>query len=173
MLRIKYLPLPLLWCFLLYACAAGAQTTNAPDSLPYLKYPAMPAFEILLTDSATKFNTFSIPEGKPTVLVFYSPDCDHCQKMTEQLIKGMDSLKHMQFVWLTFMDLKSIKSFANTYQLHKHRNIIAIGKDEKFFFPSFYKIKYVPYIAVYDKRKQFLKLYEGNVTVQQLLDVTK
>jgi len=151
--------------------AGFAQQKEVDSLLPYQKNPTLPAFHILMMDSSTIFNTYYIPEGKPTVLMLFSPDCDHCQHLTEMLLKGMDSLKQIQFYLVTPMNLTMLKGFYDKYHLADYKNI-KVGKDYEYFFYNFYGAHYVPYIAVYDKQKKLLKTFEGSTTVKDLYELT-
>jgi thiol-disulfide isomerase/thioredoxin len=144
------------------------------DSLmPYQKYPKLPAFKILEMDSVTTFNTYDIPTGKPVLLMFFGPDCDHCKHLTEELIKGMDSLKNLQFYMLSFGNPSAIKGFYDKFHLENYPNIKVVGKDADFFFTSFYGARFVPYLAVYDKHKKFVKKFEGGATIKELYEASR
>jgi thiol-disulfide isomerase/thioredoxin len=152
------------------------QTTPAvkKDSLlPYQKYPKMPAFKILEMDSTTTFNTYDIPSGKPTVIIFFGPDCEHCKHLTETLLAGWDSLSNIQFYMVSFANIGPIRNFYNKFNLQDHKNIKVVGKDAEFFFSSFYGARAVPYLAVYDKHKKFVRKFEGSATVKELYDATR
>lgn len=154
-----------------YGTMAQRGTTQPKrDSLPYQKYPTLPAFNLLMTDSSTIFNTYNIPEGKPTVLMFFSPDCDHCQQTTRALTDRMDSLKQVQFYLFTPMSLSMIRDFAAKQHLGQYKNI-TIGQDYEYFFPGFYGASYVPYVAVYDRKKRFVKMWEGRVKIEDVMAV--
>lgn len=146
----------------------GDAADKKRDSLPYQKYPTLPAFNLLELDSSTIFNTYNIPEGKATVLMFYSPDCDHCQHFAQDIMKHMDSLDKANFYLLTPMTITASKEFEEKYHTKDFKNI-HLYKDYEFFFPRFYGANYVPFIAVYDKHKKLLKTYEGNPKVSDLI----
>lgn len=120
----------------------------------------MPAFQLLSLDSQNVLNTYNIPEGKPTLLMFFSPDCDHCEMMTDTLIKHMDDLKHVQICMFSPTYLSSLKAFYDKKGLKNYRNII-MGKDYESFFPRFFKANYVPFLVLYDKHKKYVKVFEG------------
>jgi thiol-disulfide isomerase/thioredoxin len=156
-------------CFLLVCLCASAQE-KATDSLPpFKKYPTLPAFNLLELDSATTFNTFNIPEGRPTILMFYSPDCDHCQMVTDTMVHHMNELKDVQIYMLTIMTIAESKKFAAKLHLEKYKNI-RLFKDPDFFFPRFYKASYVPYIVVYDRHKKLVAAYEGGAKIAELIN---
>lgn len=142
---------------------ANAQPVKK-ELLPYQKYPELPAFNILMADS-TVFNTYMIPKGRPTVLMLFGTECDHCQHFTEAMSKAIDSLKNVDIYMVTFGSLDAVRVFKDKYAC-KCSNI-HIGLDYENFFPRFYGAEYVPFIVLYDKKKRFNGVFEGN-TIDQL-----
>src|ERR1700733_8800364 len=78
-MRKLFLPVMFLCLFVTVTHAQMKNDTNkatppVKDSLaPYQKYPTLPAFNILMMDSVTVFNTYNILEGKPIAIFFFSP----------------------------------------------------------------------------------------------------
>lgn len=144
-----------------------AQTDSLP---PYKQHPTIPAFEILMLDSASTFNTYDIPKGKPTILMYFSPDCDHCEQMTEDMLKNMEDLSKVQIYMITPMSLSVLQKFYLKMGLRRYKNI-TVGKDHKFFFTPFYRAQFVPYIAIYDKHKKLLATWDGDAKIKDILTV--
>lgn len=138
------------------------------DTLPYRKYPTLPAFNILLTDSTTVFNTFNVKEGKPTMLYYFSPDCDHCKQVAENMIKRIKELKDVQIYMFTMLSLKSAREFAEKLELGKYKNI-TVGKDNDWFFSKYYGSKYIPFIVIYDKDKKLVRSFEGGAKMDDII----
>ena len=144
--------------------------TDASDTLkPYQKYPTLPAFNILQMDSVAIFNTYNIPEGKPTAIMLFSPDCQHCKRTIKALEAGMDSIKNIQFYLVTEAhDMADIREFYKEHHLAGYKNIQMVGRDYEFFFLSFYGVKFVPDIALYDEHKKLVTLIEGETTASKI-----
>ncbi|XZF13243.1 TlpA family protein disulfide reductase [Chitinophagaceae bacterium MMS25-I14] len=170
MKKIAGLVAILLCCSLWAVAQHSKEPKKTRDSLPYQKYPTLPAFNLLELDSSTIFNTYNIPEGKPVVLMFYSPDCDHCQKLAQEIMKHMDSLSVADFYLLTPMTIGASKVFYDQYHVKNYKNI-RLFKDYEFFFPRFYGASYVPYLAIYDRHKKLVKVYEGGAKTSELIRV--
>ncbi len=153
----------------------GNKTAEAKKDtlLPYQKHPALPAFKILEMDSTTTFNTYDIKTGKPILLMFFGPDCGHCKHQMEKMIAGMDSLKQLQIYMVSFANPTPIKNFYEEYHLANYPNIKVVGKDAEFFFSSWFGARSVPYMAVYDKHKKFVKKFESSATVEELYQASK
>jgi thiol-disulfide isomerase/thioredoxin len=170
---MKAFRLCLLFITICAAASAQERKLNARDSMQlpaYMRFPTLPAFNLLLQDSVTEFNTYNIKEGRPTVLFFFSPDCEHCQITTKALMSKMDSMKGADFYMFSFMPLSMLRTFAKEYHLDDYPNIL-VAKDNEFFFPSFYKAQTVPYLVVYDRHKKLVKLWNGTVKVPELIKV--
>ncbi len=139
-----------------------------PDA-PYLKYKDLPAFDVVDMRTRDTFSTFNIPKGRPILIIYFAPECDHCKKMLDALLPEMDKLKNVDVYMMTFMPLIALEIFNNGYHLEKYPNIKMVGQDYKMFFPPFYGVSNVPDIVLYDKNKKFVKLWPDNVTMDQIL----
>ena len=152
---------------------AGKAKDPADTLKPYQKYPKLPAFNIMMMDSTTIFNTFNIPKGKKTMIVFFSPDCKHCNAQMKELTRKMDSLSNVEFYMITPVhSMTDIKAFYAKYHLGDFKNVAMVGRDYEFFFGTFYGISVVPDLALYDEKKMLIKLFQGNTTVAELYQYT-
>ena len=167
--RLMMMSLLLLACCAQSALAQPARKDKAADSLPYQKYPTLPSFEILMTDSVKVFNTYHIPNGMPTLFMYFSPDCSHCVEQTQAMLSRIEELGDIRIYMITPLSLPAIKDFEQKMGLGRYPNI-TIGKEFRHFFPAFYGISYVPHFAVYDRRKNLVGAFEGNISMNQLID---
>ena len=85
------------------------------DSPAYKLNPHLPTFSLLLTDSTTQYTNLNIEKGKPTVIVYFSPDCSHCQADAKNIAEKLDSLNDINFIWCSSHELTKIKEFAIKY----------------------------------------------------------
>ncbi|GAC1441631.1 MAG: hypothetical protein NVSMB63_09380 [Sediminibacterium sp.] len=150
---------------LLSTCCVTAQV-KADTIPPYKKNPKIPAFRILQADS-TWFSNKEIPKSHFTIMIYFSPDCGHCQYEAKEIVRNMDSLKKVFFVWSSYHPVNEIKDFYHKYGLDKFSNI-RIGRDPNYAIPSFYQVKFTPFVAVYNKKGLFIKAYETGVEMAQL-----
>ena len=85
----------------------------------------------------------------------------------------MDSLSKIEFyIFSARHDLSMIRSFAEAYKLQNFPNIKIVGMDKEFFFFSYYKVKFVPDLALYNGNKMLIKLLQGEFTVKELYELT-
>lgn len=132
----------------------------------------LPAFKIQMMDTAVKFNTADIPKGKPVVLFFFGPDCPYCQNLTREIVARMNELKDVRFYLVSIADFKEIHMYDTLFKLDKYKNV-TIGKDMDAFFFKYYKAPGYPYLAVYDKKKEFREIIVGGIGVDSLKKVLR
>jgi len=128
----------------------------------------LPAFDILLPDSVTRLNTAQIQEGQPIALLYFSPDCEHCQQETDSILHHMNSLKTIKFLFVTNDPLERLKIFKGYYRIDKYPNII-LGIDEQFFIPRHFKGITTPYMVLYDRDKRQRKIFDGEAEVRKII----
>jgi thioredoxin-related protein len=157
----------LLSCFLF--SFTHAQKT-AEDSLDAsLRKKGIPSFDLLKADSASHLTKADILPKHKTLIMFFSPDCSHCQHQTEDMIAGMDSLKDVQIVMATYQPFETMVAFSQKYEIEKYSNI-KMGRDVNYFFPPFYKMKSLPHLALYDDKGVYITGFEGNQKVATLVE---
>jgi len=83
----------------------------------------LPSIDLLLPDSLTHINTKDVREGRPVALLYFSPDCEHCQNEITSILHNMDSLNNVLFYFITNDSLDRIRVFKSTYLLNKYSNI--------------------------------------------------
>jgi thiol-disulfide isomerase/thioredoxin len=156
-------------CLLLSAQQPAAQQVQDPSKVqaPYLSNPTIPPFHLLKTDSATYLTKDDLKKNRRTMIMFFSPDCEHCKHQTEALLDSLDQLGNIQIVMATYQPFGEMKDFNTHYRLFEHPNI-KIGRDEKFFLVPFYRIHNLPYMALYDKKGDLITTFEGTRTIVTL-----
>lgn len=155
----------LLFTAIVIASGLSAQDTGS-DLPPFMKTKKLPEFNILQTDS-TWFSKQQLPAADFTIIVYFSPDCGHCQYEAKEMMNNMDSLKNTFILWVSYRDMADIKGFAEIYGFYNHKNL-KVGRDPNYAIPSFFQVKYTPYVAVYNKKGEYLKAYEGGVEMAEL-----
>ncbi|MDB5202552.1 MAG: redoxin protein [Ferruginibacter sp.] len=143
---------------------------QATDSLPvYQRFPTVPPFSIMRYPDSTKFVKDDLKEKQPVLVMVFSPDCDHCQHATEDLLRNMDKFKKVQIVMGTPLAYNFIKPFYDKYELSKYPNIF-IGWDASYFLGTFYGVRNYPSLYLYDKKGKFVKGYEGSVSFAKIAE---
>ena len=141
----------------------------AQEQAAYLRFPTIPPFHLLKSDSATYITKDDIKKHHRTIVMFFSPDCDHCKHQTESILAAGDRFKDIEIVMATYQPFEEMKEFNEHYRIYEHPNI-KLGRDEKFFLAPFYKIRNLPYLALYDKKGNLVTTFEGTQKIDTLLN---
>lgn len=158
--------------FLLFiSFTSFAQEVNEPKPA-YLKNPTLPVINILNKDSVL-FTNEDIPKGNKVAIIYFSPDCSHCQYEAKEIVKNMDSFKNVFFVWINYHhSLKEINEFSVKYNLSKYSNVI-VGKETSYKIAVFYQIEFTPYMAIYNSRGIFKKEFRTGAKPEELIEALK
>jgi thioredoxin-related protein len=156
-------------CILLLAVLLSVSLQAQNDTTaPFRRNPIIPPFDLMQVDSSS-LTKDKIDKKHNTLIMFFSPDCTHCQHQMEDMIKGMDSLKNVQIVMATYQPFEEMVSFYKKYEIEKYHNI-KMGRDSKYFLPPYFRMKSLPYLALYDKKGNLITTFEGNHSVAKLVN---
>lgn len=155
--------------FLVAVCAFIFLSCDRSRKNAFLsKVSYLPYFTILLPDSETVFHSQNITKGKPVVIIYFRPDCPHCQAETKSIIDNIGSLHDFEFYFLSSATLSEIRNYQRIFRLDQCSNIL-IGKDYEHSFRQAFHPASVPYIAIYNKEKKLMKIYYGEAPVTSIV----
>ncbi len=133
----------------------------------YFKSPYIPAFKIIKVPDSSSFTNNMLQKGKPTILVFFDPDCDHCQHATKNFTAKIDQFKNVQILMVTIYEFSRIKKFYKDYKLRKFPNI-TLTRDAGITLPRFYNVSSIPDVYVYDKDGKLMNHYKKDIPVEEI-----
>jgi len=133
----------------------------------YYKYPDVPPFTIIKVPDSTKFVKADLDTKKSTIIMIFSPDCEHCQHEVKELKANINLFKNTQIVLVSYLDFHFLKTFYTNYKIADYPNI-SVGYDSKYFFVPFFKAKFFPAIFVYNKKGKLIDAFDGSVAVQKI-----
>ena len=116
----------------------------------------------------TVFTNANLPANRPIVIVYFSPECGHCQHEMKEIEKNIDSLKNAFFVFVCRFPVDSIKGFETKYNTSIYPNMV-FGKEASYYIPVFFDRKFTPFMAIYDAKKQFVKSYDQGANMRELI----
>lgn len=137
---------------------------------PYFQNIGYPNLKLRLTDSTTIYTKENLPTDKTVVIIFFSPECEHCQAEATALSQKKDSLQNIFMVWNANMvdDFSHVKEFYYKYGLNNLSNIV-LGKEVDYYLPLHYRIEITPYAVVYKNGKLFAEF--RHLTVNDLISI--
>ena len=135
----------------------------------YKRFPTLPPFQILLSDSSTVYTKAQLPSRKPVFMMVFSPECSHCQHAAEELHQFKKELKDVQVVLVTMHPLDKMKQFIEKYKLAELANVV-VGQDIYYFMPGFFAFRNLPFMALYSKKGNLISTSEGGLPLKKVVE---
>lgn len=161
----------ILFLLLVISAVKGLAQGDSMLQAGYLRYPTIPPFTLLRPDS-TDLTREDLPKHRKTMVMFFSPDCDHCKHQTKDMLANMDKFKDVEILMATYQPYEQMQAFYKDYHIEDYPNI-KMGRDTKYFFVPFYKISSLPFLALYNNKGKLLTTFEGTTAVEKVAEAFK
>lgn len=154
-----------LLCLLLFLAGANAfaQVAGVPKKIA--------PFQIRLV-SGQQYTASQMAAG-PAVLIYFSPDCEHCQSFTKDLLKNYNVVANKQVVMVTFQSMEMLKPFVSQHSLGSYPNFKVGTEGTSYLVQRYYQIRSFPYIAIYDKNGNLVRTFEGEQPHSEIFKALK
>jgi len=131
--------------------------------------PKLPNFEITNLDGKS-FAIAQLPKNKPTVILFFHPDCEHCQAEATELQKHTDKFSEANFLMITWDDLSTIRAFMDKYQLHAPITAYQISNNT---LAQTYGTIRLPTVYIYNTDQELIQQFNGEAKAEAILSYLK
>ena len=88
----------------------------------YSQTGKVPPFKMIRADGKL-FRAHDLPIGKPIIIIYFSPDCEECQKFTEALLNRIDDYWNASIAMVTYLPVAKVNEFVSIYNLNFYTNI--------------------------------------------------
>jgi thioredoxin-related protein len=156
-----------------FALLSIAASSCAQDKTASKAANGIPPYHILTTDSVY-VTPANLPKDKSVLIVYFSPDCSHCQHMMYEMKPKMAAFKNTEVIMVTFVQqIKAIQVFARDFDLAKYPNFIVGTEGYTYVVQKYFDVHMTPYIALYDKHHKLVKEWEKAPSVDSLVTAVK
>nr|WP_294903023.1 redoxin domain-containing protein [uncultured Lacibacter sp.] len=149
----------LLLVLLLFVFVAALNTVCAQQKIP--------PFRMALSDG-NQFHASNLPMGKPVIVIYFSPECDHCQVLMKEWFKRSGDFRKASVAMITFLPLSELVLFEKEFKLKQHTNIVAGTEGTRFFVRNYYKVLDLPFVALHDKNGNLISTYSKEIPLNTL-----
>lgn len=132
----------------------------------------VPPFQMVQANGKI-FRAQDLPMGKPILLFYFSPECDHCEKALQAFFKQAGNFQKASVAFITFLPVDKVSKFVKGYNLAKHPNMVAGTEGSTYFVRNYYRIKDLPFVALYTKSGDFVTSFEKDVNLSLLAEKLK
>lgn len=131
----------------------------------------IPKFELKTLNNVSFSNT-DLKQNTSTIFIYFNSDCDFCHHEAKSISQNLDKFKNVQFIFVSFEEIKDIKKFAELYKLDSQENIIFL-EDKKGVFSIQFNANSIPYILIYNQNNNLIKKHKGQLNANGILRVLK
>lgn len=128
----------------------------------------MPQFKITQANGKI-FKASELKTGRPTLLIYFSPECDHCQVFMKEFFKKGDAFTKSNILMITFLPIDRVVSFVKEYPIEKYPNIITGTEGMGFLVRDHLGIQNMPFAALFDKNNKLINKYEREIPLDVIL----
>jgi len=159
----------LVFSLMITAAYSRAQMLGVSAAIP----PTIPPYHILTTDSVY-VTPADLPRHKQVMIIYFAPDCSHCQHLMHDMELQMTEFKNVQIVMVTFVSqLRAIKDFYRDFKLSRYPNLTVGTEGYTYLVQKFYHVKTTPYIALYDKNGKLIRAFDKAPKIDVLVETFK
>ena len=127
----------------------------------------IPPFRMAQTDGKL-FIASNLPIDKPVIIIYFSPECDHCQVLMKEWFKRSGDFRKASVAMITFLPLNSVALFEKEFKTKQHPNIISGTEGTGFFVRNYYKVLDLPFVALHDKNGNLITTYSKDIPLNTL-----
>lgn len=149
---------------------AGAQNNLQVSNTA--KFETIPSFNIHTIPDSSNYSNKNIKRNKPFILMFFSPDCEHCQHEVKELIANKSKFKNIPILLLSPANYAEIKTFYKEFGVAKMPNI-TVAHDDNYTMSRLYQLKTFPTMFIYDRAGKLTKTFVSNVAIPDILKAVK
>jgi thiol-disulfide isomerase/thioredoxin len=129
----------------------------------------IPPFRIILANGKL-FKAEELPMGKPVAIIYFSPECDHCDKLMEKLGRQIKQLTKISIVMITWLPLDKVSKFEKKYPWVQQKNIYTGTEGNILFVKQYYNLEDLPFIALYTKNGDLVNSHSGEISTADLFN---
>jgi peroxiredoxin len=131
----------------------------------------LPPFSFVQLDGSTCTNDNIKSNNGVVLIIYFDPDCDHCQYVTTQIVKNINAFSNSQIIMVTNADIISVKHFVTAYHLQGIKNMIVL-RDPRSDFYRIFGSAVTPSFFIY-KNGIISKTIKGETKIENIINAIK
>ena len=102
------------------------------------------------------------------MMVYFSPDCDHCHQLMEEVLQSNGDFKNVQIILISNESIPQLKQFENSFELKRYKQVKVGTEGRTYLVQRYYDINRFPFIALFDRSGRELALFRDPPKMKQL-----
>ena len=130
-------------------------------SITYALTGKVPPFRMVLKNGQV-YKAENLPLGKPILIFYFSPECEECHSVLEEVLDRIVEFKSASIAMITYLSVESVAKYVDDNELEKYPNIVVGTEGNLLFVLKYYDIVQFPFIALCTKEGNLVKKYYKN-----------
>jgi peroxiredoxin len=130
----------------------------------------LPSFSLTDTDGEL-FSSSEIKSG-PLLIVYFHPDCEHCQFEIASLLGANTMIEDMKLLLVSYADREQIKLFLDLIEIRNEARTWILS-DTALVFSQLFGSRVIPSNYIYDKDLKLVKSIKGETRTETILKYLK
>jgi thioredoxin-related protein len=123
----------------------------------------------MIQGNGTLFRAQDLPVGKPIIIFYFSPECEDCHKLTNEILSRINDLRGVSIAMITYQSVENVRKYVIDYRLSSYNNIFVGTEGSSLFVRNYYNITKFPFLVLFDKNgNQVVKYPENQVNTDDL-----
>lgn len=139
----------------------GCKALPNPDQIPPLS--------LFNVREGKLINTTDIRAGSPFIIVYFDPDCGHCQDITRNYLDSIAYFGKTELYYISDSKMEKLKVFDQYFKFAKYPTVF-LFRDVESRMRNFIRPQTTPCLAVFDNSKEMEVIYDGGTEVGNLLN---
>ena len=116
----------------------------------------------------SKFYTQDLDLNKPSLILYFNPDCEHCQYEARAIRDSLPRFAEVNVLLISDEPIARLQAFAKEYDLAAQPNIHILYDGERNF-KALFGTSLVPSIFIYNRQQQLVKQFKGETKMEAIL----
>lgn len=104
----------------------------------------------------------------PSVVVYFSPDCDHCQREAKSLRSHLADFRGIPIIMLSLEGAAETREFSRAYKLDSTPEV-RFYLDRNHQFPLYFQTRGYPIILIYNSQHHLTRLFQGETSPADII----
>jgi len=127
----------------------------------------LPAFSFTGLDGSS-FSHEQLSDGKPVLLIYFHPDCEHCQYEAGVIRDSLSQLAGAEVLFISSAPASELQEFGGAYDLSGHPGV-HILHDAAGAFHTMFGSSTVPSVFIYNRNRALVKHFKGETKIEAIL----
>lgn len=128
----------------------------------------LPAFQMTKTTGKI-FGSRELKGGRPVLLVYFAPDCDHCMVLLDAFFKQTATFRNAEIVLISFKPVQQMLPFEKKYGTAQYANMHVGTEGFSFFLRNHFRLQKTPFVAVYDRQKKLVCSFRETTPLSEII----